>query len=569
LIRLQYKIIYRKGSENRLADALSQHPAPTDQLLALSFVTPIWLAKVQEGYNEDVKAKQIIATLAVSSQSIPHFTLSNGLFRYKGRIWIGTNVEMQHQILEAMHSSTIGGHFGFPATYIKLKQLFAWIGMKAATKSFVASCSICQQAKLIRVKYLGLLSPLPAPSCAWQTVSLDFIEGLPRSDSANCILVIVDTFSKYSHFLLMLHPFTVTSVAQVFLNQVYRLHGMPSAIISDKDRIFTSKFWHELFRLAGVSLQMSSAYHPQIDGQTERVNQCLETFLHYFVHTCPKQCSKWLPLAEYWYNTSLYSVLNQSPFEVLYGYPPRHFGIQPIDSYQVQDLASWLQEREFMTDVIRQHLLRAQKRMKQQGDKNGSEITYEVGDKVYLKLQPYVQASLSPRAHQKLVFKFFGPFKISEKISEVAYKLELPSSSSIHLVFHASQLKRAVSPVVIICPQLIDSVDMHQVPELILDSRMGRRGDAKLAQVLVKWSHMDVALATWEDTEALCQCFPAAPAWGQAGFPAPGDVSTLADAEKAPRPKHARKLNIRMIGPERAMWVCELGWSSELCDNML
>jgi hypothetical protein len=143
LIGLQYKIIYRKDSKNRVADALSQHPAPTDQLLALSFVTPIWLEKVQEGYNEDVKAKQIIAALAVSPQSIPHFNLSNGLLRYKSRIWIGTNVEMQHQILEAMHSSAIGGHSGFPATYRKLKQLFAWTGMKAATKSFVASCSIC------------------------------------------------------------------------------------------------------------------------------------------------------------------------------------------------------------------------------------------------------------------------------------------------------------------------------------------------------------------------------------------------------------------------------------------
>jgi hypothetical protein len=147
----------------------------------------------------------------------------------------------------------------------------------------------------------------------------------------------------------------------------------------------------------------------------------------------------------------------------------------------VQDLASWLQERELMTDVIHQHLLRARKRMKQQADKNRYEITYEVGDKVYLKLQSYVQASLAPRAHQKLAFKFFGPFRISEKIGEVAYKLELPASSSIHHVFHAPQLKRAVSPAVTVCPQLPDSVDMHQVSELILDSRMGRRGDAEVA----------------------------------------------------------------------------------------
>jgi hypothetical protein len=125
LIGLQYKIVYRKGTENRVANALSRHPAPTNQLLTLSFVTPVWLEKVQEEYNEDSKAQQLITALVVSPQFIPHFTLPNGLLRYKSRIWIDPNVVMQNHILEVMHSSTIGGHSGFPATYRKLKQLFA------------------------------------------------------------------------------------------------------------------------------------------------------------------------------------------------------------------------------------------------------------------------------------------------------------------------------------------------------------------------------------------------------------------------------------------------------------
>jgi transposase InsO family protein len=108
---------------------------------------------------------------------------------------------------------------------------------------------------------------------------MDFIEGLPRSGQANCIMVVIDKFSKYSHCILLLHPFTASVLAQEFLNNIYKLHGIPMAIISDRDKVFTSKFWRELFKLANVTLQLISSYHPQTDGQTERVNQCLETYL--------------------------------------------------------------------------------------------------------------------------------------------------------------------------------------------------------------------------------------------------------------------------------------------------
>jgi hypothetical protein len=152
-------------------------------------------------------------------------------------------------------------------TYRKLKQLFAWQGMKITTKAFVQSCAVCQQAKPNKARYPGLLSPLPVPEGAWQTISLDFIEGMPNSGSANCILVVMDKFLKYAHFVPLHHPFTAAAVAQHFLHHVYMLHGMPLAIISDRDQIFTSHFWKELFKLANVKMQMSSAYHPQIDGK--------------------------------------------------------------------------------------------------------------------------------------------------------------------------------------------------------------------------------------------------------------------------------------------------------------
>ena len=174
---------------------------------------------------------------------------------------------------------------------MRLKQCFAWRGMKTAVKHFVQSCAIYQQSKYDRSKSPGLLQPLPVPDSAWQVISMDFIEGLPLSQTFNCVLVIVDLLTKYGHFIPLRHPFTAVTVAKSFFQHVYRLHGLPSSIISDRDRIFTSHFWSELFKLADVSLRRSTAYHPQSDGQTERLNQCLETYLRCFVHACPNKWS--------------------------------------------------------------------------------------------------------------------------------------------------------------------------------------------------------------------------------------------------------------------------------------
>jgi hypothetical protein len=300
---------------------------------------------------------------------------------------------------------------------------------------------------------------------------MDFIEGLPTSGSFNYILVVVDKFSKYGHFLALKHPFTAASVAQLFLDNVYKVHGLPTAIVFDRDKIFTSHFWQNLFKLADVQLQMSFSYHPQTDGQIERVNQCVEIFLRCFVHTCPKQWHKWLSLAEFWYNTSLHSALGRSPFEVLYAHKSKHFGIRDEDYGPSNSIESWLQERFLMSRVIKQHLLRAQQRMKFQADKKRSEVHFQVGDQVFLKLQPYVQSSVADRAHHKLAFKFFGPYTILEKVGSVAYKLALPATSSIHPVFHVSQLKKVVSNTSQVSASLPDStMAMYQVPEHVLGS---------------------------------------------------------------------------------------------------
>jgi hypothetical protein len=237
------------------------------------------LSDVVTGYTQDPKAMKLLTELAATATPDGPYQLQDGLIKYKGHIWLGSNTALHNQVISSLHDSAMGGHSGFPVTYRRVKQLFAWPAMKSAVHDYVRSCTVCAQSKPDRVRYPGLLQPLLVPSHAWQVVSLDFIEGLPRSGKFNCILVVVDKFSKFSHFMALSHPFTASKVAQVFLDSVYRLHGLSEAIISDRDRIFTSTFWQGLFKLTGTSLRMSTSYHPQTDGQTERINQCLETFL--------------------------------------------------------------------------------------------------------------------------------------------------------------------------------------------------------------------------------------------------------------------------------------------------
>jgi hypothetical protein len=186
-------------------------------------------------------------------------------------------------------------------------------------ESFIKQCSICQQAKHENCKLLWLLSPLPIPENSWQDLSMDFVDGLPKCEGYSVILVVVDWLTKYAHFLPLKYPYTTQSVAKIFFTNIIKLHGVPRTIVSDRDKIFTSSFWKELFRLLNTQLCMSSAYHAQSDGQTERINQCLEAYLMCATSYTPRQWLKWLPLAELWYNSSFHTSLKCSPFTLYMG----------------------------------------------------------------------------------------------------------------------------------------------------------------------------------------------------------------------------------------------------------
>jgi len=208
LLGLSYKIIYKQGKENRVADALSRTSHAADfEITAVSVVTTPWVQTLQEAYTQDPDTAKLLQELSIQSPS-GHYTLTKGIIYFKSRIWVGNATSIQQQILFALHASAVGGHSGYEATYHRVKRLFAWPQLKQSVKEFVAQCTVCQQAKTERVASPGLLSPLPIPNGSWKTITMDFIEGLPMSNSFNCIIVVVDKFTKYAHFLPLSHPYT-------------------------------------------------------------------------------------------------------------------------------------------------------------------------------------------------------------------------------------------------------------------------------------------------------------------------------------------------------------------------
>lgn len=337
---------------------------------------------------------------------------------------------------------------------------------------------------------------------------MDFVEGLPNSHGKSVLFVVVDRLSKYAHFIPLSHPYTATTIAKVFFDNIFKLHGLPESIVSDRDVAFTSAFWTELFRLQGVKLCFSSAYHPQSDGQTEVVNRTIEMYLRCFTSDKPNKWLTWLPWAEFCYNTSFHTSLKATPFEIVYGRPPPQLLSYCPNSSRLESVDFALKDRDVVIADLRDRLLAAQQRMKAVFDASHRDVEFQVGDLVLLKLQPYRQLSLRAHSHKKLGPKFYGPFKILSRIGTVAaYKLKLPVPSRIHPVFHVSYLKRFYGdPSTSSAPALplITNGEIRPAPQAIMDRRILHGVD----QVLVHWEGLSPSDASWEDVVQMAQQFP-------------------------------------------------------------
>lgn len=237
----------------------------------------------------------------------------------------------------------------------------------------------CARKTNINLCPAGLLQPIPIPDMAWEDISMDFITGLPKSQGYDVVLVVVDHLSKYAHFIALKHPFTARSEAENFTREVVRLHGLPKSIISDRDPLFLSSLWRDMFRLQGTVLQMSTSYHPKTDGQTEIVNRCLETFLRCFTSEQPKQWYLWLSWAEFWYNMSSHSAAGTTPFEIVYGRPPPTVIRYLNGETAVESVAQVLTDKDEALHQLKYHLHHAQQSMKKYVDSHRRQVSFSVG----------------------------------------------------------------------------------------------------------------------------------------------------------------------------------------------
>lgn len=508
LLEFDYTIEYKKGKENIAADALSRRDT---QCYPITVCVPEWLEDVKLSYIQDKDSGKLLQKIAKDVSDPPQYTIKEGIIRHGSKIYVGASTNMRLQLLENFHQSGFGGHSGTKATYQRIKRVFCWPHLKQMVQKFVAECPVCQLVKVEHVHPAGLLKPLDIPDIPWSCISMDFIEALPNSNGKEVILVVIDRLTKYAHFIALSHPYTVEQIVAVFMDNIVRLHGFPKEIISDRDRIFTSTLYQQIFKAFKVTLKFSTAYHPQTDGQTERVNQCLESYLRSMVFQEPKQWSKWLAMAEWWYNTSYHSSLKMTPFEALYQYsapmiaePDRSASLCPAAQLTVT-------ERDDRLKQLKANLQSAQNRMKLYADKLRTERHFKVGDMVYLKIQPYRQNAFGLRGSLKLRSKYYGPFMVLEKVGDLAYKLHLPDDAMIHPVFHVSQLKAHLGKHAVPLPNVplvTDDGKIKTTPFALLDERIIQRKKTPVKQWLIHWESLGPEDATWEDLTFIKKIFP-------------------------------------------------------------
>lgn len=249
-------------------------------------------------------------------------------------------------------------------------------------------------------------------------------------------------------------------------------------------------------------MRYSSAYHPQTDGQAERVNQCLETYLRCMTTAEPKKWLSWLPLAEFWYNTTYHTALKMSPFQALYGFPPPIISELAIPGPEDLEAQEFLVSKQSMLDQLKENLVQAQNRMKKYADLKRTERVFEVGEMVYLKMPPYRLAAFGFRGALKLQNKYYGPFLIIQKVGNSAYKLQFPEHVKIHPVFHVSQLKKHIGSRAMPSPDLPmvhEDGTIKTEPATVLEVRQVPRNNMPVVQWLIQWENLAPDDATWED----------------------------------------------------------------------
>jgi len=406
------------------------------------------------------------------------------------------NRRLQEMIVDQAHSML--AHLGAYKTLSYLREFVWWRFMVKDVEAFCASCKTCQQSKPLMQKPYGLLNPLSIPTNPWEAIGIDFVGPLPsakdRNGEYNSITVIIDLLTAMVHLVPSRDDYTAKDVAELMFVEVYRHHGLPRAIISDRDVLFTSTFWTHLNQLIGVKMKMSSAYHPETDGSTERANRTVGQMLRSCIGPTQHDWVLKLPAIEFAINSAHSESTGYAPFFLNMGRMPRSMIWNAPESNEYPSVRVYAQKMKNALMAAHDALLTARVKQTEQANKKRRMCPFVKGDLVYVSTK---NVRLERGTSRKLFPKFIGPYLITEDFGNSSYRVNLPDSlkqRGVHNVFHASLLRIHIPN----DDRLFPGHRNEQIPELggsngewMINRILTHRGSNTDLEFKVEWSSGD------------------------------------------------------------------------------
>ncbi|GKA54392.1 hypothetical protein Tco_0753341 [Tanacetum coccineum] len=499
---------------NVVADALSRKER-SEPLRVRALVMTIGLdlpSRILEVQKEAVKVENLKAE-DISGMLKKLEARADGTLCLDNRSWLPCYGDTRSLIMHESHKLKYSIYLGSDKMYHDLKMLYWWPNMKAEIATYVSKCLTCAKVKAEHQRPSGLLVQPDIPEWKWEKITMDFITKLPKTAAGfDSIWVIVDRLTKSAHFLPMKETDSTEKLTRLYMKEIVARHGIPVSIISDRDSHFTSRVWQSLHKALGTQLNLSTAYHPQTDGQSERTIQTLEDMLRACVIDFGNGWDRHLPLVEFSYNNSYHTSIKAAPFEALYGRKCR----SPVCWAEVGEAQltgpEIIHETTEKIFKIRDRMQAARDRQKSYADKRRRPLEFEVGDKVMLKVAPW-KGVIRFGKRGKLNPRYIGPFQIIERIGPVAYRLELPQElSRVHNVFHVCNLKKCLSDNTLVIPleeiQLDDKLNFVEEPVEIMDREVKQLKQSHIPIVKVRWNARRGPEYTWEREDQFKSKYP-------------------------------------------------------------